>query len=310
MGGRYLIPFLSVYGHITIDQIMTVDEFPANNVSVNITSKDMLIGGTGTNIAVIASSLGVPTALCGFVGQDFPERFSDLIRSKNVITDEFIVRDECYTAQALIVNDSKKEQRVFFYQGPQGSASSLNNVLKKNAEISKYVHFSTGEPDYYIGIMRSIKDNNKKIAFDPAQEIHKVWNKEKFITALKFSDILFCNKFESVSALRYADVDSLSKIDAKMVVCTEGIAGSESWFDGKPTKIPSVKAERTVDNTGAGDAYRAGFYAGKYNGYSDIDSLIIGAATASFIVERTGALSNIPSWDDVMSRADPHLGRR
>jgi len=308
MGGRHLRPFLSVYGHITIDQIMTVDEFPANNTSINILSKDMLIGGTGTNIAVIAASLGVPTALCGFVGNDFPKRFTDLITSKGVITDEFIVQDKYDTAQALIVNDSKKEQRVFFYQGPQGSASSLNNILKKNASISKYVHFSTGEPDYYIKIMNSLRNNEITVAFDPAQEIHKGWDKERFLVALKLSDIFFCNKYEAASALKYAGASLLSEIDANMVVCTEGIDGSEFYLNGKLTKIPAVAAARTVDNTGAGDAYRAGFYAGKYNKYSDTDSLIIGAATASFIVERTGALTNIPSWDNVMERADRYLG--
>ncbi|MDR0198908.1 MAG: PfkB family carbohydrate kinase [Methanomassiliicoccaceae archaeon] len=309
MGGRDLKPFLSVYGHITTDIIMAVDEFPANSVSVNITSKKTLLGGTGTNIAVIASALGVPTALCGFVGNDFPKKFTDLIVSKGVITDEFVVQDAYDTAQAMIVNDSMKEQRVFFYQGPQGSATSLNNVLRKNALLSRYVHFSTGEPDYYLNIMGSVRDGGRKIAFDPAQEIHKVWNKEKFMRALGLSDILFCNRYEAVSAMKYAAVDSLRDIDAGMVVCTKGQDGSELYVNGELTKIPIVEGKRVIDATGAGDAYRAGFYAGKYNGYSDIDSLMIGAAAASFVIEEIGALSNIPTWDAVMERADRYLGK-
>ena len=310
MGGRDLrSPFLSVYGHITTDQIISVDEFPANNTSVNVTSNDIYIGGTGTNIAVIASSLGVPTALCGFVGTDFPKRFTELIESKGVITDEFIVQDRYSTALALIVNDSKKEQRAFFYPGPQGSATKLNNILKKNAGMSKYVHFSTGEPDYYLDIMSSLRDGNAIIVFDPAQEIHWIWNKEKFKKALGLTDILFCNRCEAETARKYADADSLSKVFEKMFVCTKGAEGSELYRNGTMTKIPVVESERTVDNTGAGDAYRAGFYAGKYNKYSDADSLVIGAATASFTVEKVGALSHIPSWDMVMERADRYLGK-
>ena len=308
MGGRHLRPFLSVYGHITTDKIMAVDEFPANSVSVNVLSKKTLLGGTGTNIAVIASALGVPTALCGFVGIDFPQRFKDIISSKGVIMDEFVVQDRYDTAQAMIVNDSMKEQRVFFYQGPQGSATSLNNVLKKNASLSKYVHFSTGEPEYYIDIMRTIKKGDKKISFDPAQEIHKVWNKDTFMRALKFSDILFCNRYEAVSAMKYASVDSFEKIGIT-TICTKGPDGSEFYIGGKMVKIPIVEGKKVVDATGAGDAYRAGFYAGKYNGYEDIDSLVIGAASASFVIEEIGALSNIPTWDAVMERADRYLGK-
>jgi sugar/nucleoside kinase (ribokinase family) len=288
---------------------MSVDEFPANNTSVNVTSKDVRLGGTGTNIAVIASSLGVPTALCGFVGNDFPKMFTEFIRSKGVITDELVTQDRYNTAQAMIVNDSKKEQRVFFYQGPQGSASSLDHILKKSARLSKYVHFSTGEPDYYINVMSLIRGGGMNIVFDPAQEIHKIWDKEKFMKALGMSDILFCNRHESLSALRYASVDSLSNIGVKMAVRTDGADGSEMYTGGRSLRIPVVAAKRTVDNTGAGDAYRAGFYAGKYNGYSDIDALIIGAATSSFIVEEVGALSNIPSWDRIMERADRYLGK-
>jgi sugar/nucleoside kinase (ribokinase family) len=302
-------PFLSVYGHITIDQIMSVDEFPGNNVSVDVGSKDILLGGTGTNIAVIAAALGVPSALCGFVGTDFPEMFREFISSKGLILDEFVTQQKFNTAQALIVNDCRKEQRVFFYQGPQGCASSLRRILKKNASASKYVHFSTGEPDYYINIMSQIKDDERRIVFDPAQEIHRIWDKEKFMAALNLSDMLFCNKFEASSALRYASVNSFSEMGTKTIVCTEGAKGSEFFVNGKRTKIPVVDAKRTADNTGAGDAYRAGFYAGKYNNYSDIDSLIIGAATASFAVEEVGALSNIPSLDEVMERADKYLGK-
>jgi sugar/nucleoside kinase (ribokinase family) len=276
---------------------------------VNILSKDAHIGGTGTNIAVIAASLGVPTALCGFVGNDFPKEFADIITSKGVITDEFIVQDGYQTAQAIMINDSKNDQRSLFYQGPQGSASSLDRRLLKNAGMSEYVHFSTGEPDYYLDLMRSLKGGKGKISFDPAQEIHWVWDKKRFMEALGMCDILFCNKFESASVLRYTSAGSLSGVAAKMLVRTEGVEGSQLYVNGEVTEIPVVPAKRTADATGAGDAYRAGFYAGKYNGYSDTDSLIIGAATASFVVEETGALTNIPAWDAVMERAERYLRR-
>jgi sugar/nucleoside kinase (ribokinase family) len=251
----------------------------------------------------------VPTALCGFVGSDFPGKYTELIRSKGVITDEFMILEDQQTAQAVIVNDSEREQRVFFYQGPQGFATSLNNRLLKNAGMSKYIHFSTGEPDYYLDLMRSLHCGKGKISFDPAQEIHWVWNKEKFLKALELCDILFCNKYESESVLKYASAGSLSEVDAKMIVRTEGAEGSELYVSGEKRSIPAVTAKRTADATGAGDAYRAGFYAGKYNGHSDEDSLIIGAATASFVVEEIGALTNIPTWDAVMERADRYLRR-
>ena len=83
-------PYLSVYGHISIDQIVSLADFPQMNTSVDILSKQTKLGGTGTNIAVTAASLGVPTAICGFVGNDFPKIFEDFMRSKDLIMDEMV----------------------------------------------------------------------------------------------------------------------------------------------------------------------------------------------------------------------------
>jgi len=60
-----IVPFLTVYGHITVDQIVSVGHFPSLNETVDIVSKKTSLGGTGTNIAITAARLGVPTSLAG-----------------------------------------------------------------------------------------------------------------------------------------------------------------------------------------------------------------------------------------------------
>ena len=299
-------PFLSIYGHVSIDHIMSVNEFPKPNTSVDVTSRTMKMGGTATNIAVIASSLGTPTAVCAFVGTDYPKEFEKILKQKNVITNELVkLKDHC-TPTAIIANNSKMDQKVLFVQGPQGCASSLGRDLKENAKRSEFVHFSTGDPEYYIRLMKELK-GNRKIAFDPAQEIHDKWNSEKFVRALDSADFLFCNEFEAVSAMKYLNVKDLSEIKKEMVVCTRGDKGSTVYVNGKKMEIPVIRSKKVKDPTGAGDAYRAGFYSGLYRKYSVEESLVIASATSSFIVEETGALSNVPSWDDVMERADREL---
>jgi hypothetical protein len=37
------------------------------------------------------------------------------------------------------------------------------------------------------------------------------------------------------------------------------------------------------------------------------DSLILASATASFTIEKVGALTNLPTWDMVEERAAPYL---
>ncbi|MCL2032282.1 MAG: PfkB family carbohydrate kinase [Methanomassiliicoccaceae archaeon] len=300
-------PFLSVYGHVTIDQIISIDRFPEINETVDVLSKSTTLGGTGTNIAMAAAKLGVPTAICTFVGEDFPGRYEDEMRASGLIMDEMVRIEGHESSQAIVVNDSKMRQKVIFNQGPQGSASSLNNLLTKNASASPYVHFCTGEPDYYISVMKAIRGAGPRIALDPAQETYKMWDTEKMRNALCFSDALFCNNYEARVIERYLGIENVLDIEKGLVVCTEGEKGSAAKIDGERIRIPAVKGKTIRDATGAGDAYRAGFYCGLYNGFDKRESLILASATASFVIEEVGALTNIPEWEEVLERADGYL---
>ena len=300
-------PFLSVYGHVTIDQIISIGKFPAINESVDVLDKKTTLGGTGTNIAVAAALLGTPTALCAFIGEDFSQTYENEISRSGVIMDE-LVRVEGYeTSQAMVINDLSLEQKVLFYQGPQGSASKLGILLKDMASRSSYVHFCTGEPEYYLSVIEAIRCNKLNIAVDPAQEIYKMWNEDKLNKTLAFADFLFCNAYEAKVIERYLGIDDVMNLDLKLIVRTDGAEGSVAKLDGEMMKIPAVDGGVVVDATGAGDTYRAGFYTGLYNGYDIRDSLILAAATSSYVVEKVGALTNIPSWDAVVKRARKYI---
>jgi len=300
-------PFLSVYGHVTIDQIISIKRFPEINESVDVITKNTTLGGTGTNIAMTAARLGVPTAICAFVGEDFPPRYEDDMRESGLIMDEMVRVGEYESSQAMVINDAGMRQEVIFYQGPQGSASKLNNMLLKNASASSHVHFCTGEPDYYLSIMKAMKGSDPKIAFDPAQEIYKMWDGERIRTALSFSDSLFCNEYEARVIEKKLGIDDVMSIEKDLVVRTEGEKGSTAKINGDIMRIPVIEGKKFVDATGAGDAFRAGFYCGLYNGYDILEALILASATSSFVVEKVGALTNTPEWNEVLERADKYL---
>ncbi len=299
-------PFLSVYGHVTVDQILTVRKFPADNTTEDVLTKLTTLGGTGTNIAVAAARLGCPTALCAFVGNDFPGNFEQEIRDSGLIMDEFVHVDKYDTSGAVLVNDPNMVQKVVFYQGPQGFADDIGIMLTENAKKSDYTHFCTGQPSYYHKVMAEISGKTK-IAIDPAQESHRIWNSDNFPKALGFSDMLFCNNFEAESLKKYVGKDDILDVDVDMVVCTHGQEGSIAKVGDEIIKVPLVKADKAVDPTGCGDTYRAGFYTALYKGFGIPEALTLAATVSSYVVEETGALTNIPTWDMVMERAEPYL---
>jgi len=297
-------PFLTVYGHVAIDQIIEVKDYPLEDTSVDVLRKSTHLGGTGTNIAVHAARLGVPTAISAFVGNDFPNNFKTIIEESKVDIDELITVDGFDTSQAMIVNNSGHHQKVLFYQGPQGVASKFKSRYMKKASASIFVHICTGDPLYYLDIIEKI---DRKTAIDPAQEIHRIWNPKYFSKALEKANTLFCNKYEFESVKKYLNIDSEREIEIPLFVCTMGKEGSRAMINGELFSIPAVKPEKVVDTTGAGDSFRGGFYAGLYHGLDIHESLVAGAAASSFIIEKPGALTARPTWDMVMERADSYL---
>ncbi|MBR2254520.1 MAG: carbohydrate kinase [Candidatus Methanomethylophilaceae archaeon] len=298
-------PFVSVYGHVTVDQIVSVRRFPKEGTTEDLLTKTTTLGGTGTNIALMSASLGCPTAICAFVGNDFPAQYEKMMEDSGLIMDEFVHVDRYETSTAVVVNGPDLVQKVLFYQGPQGFADDLGIMLDKNASDSEYVHFCTGQPSYYIHVMENLV--GPKVALDPAQESHRIWNSGNLTPALGMSDMLFCNDIEADTLKGYLGIGSIYDADVGMVVCTHGSKGSTARIGDGRFEVPLVNADRVVDATGAGDSYRAGFYTALYRGYPKEEALVLASSVASFVVEKVGALTNIPTWEQVVARAEPYM---
>jgi sugar/nucleoside kinase (ribokinase family) len=89
-----------------------------------------------------------------------------------------------------------------------------------------------------------------------------------------------------------------------LLINTRGSKGSVVYCPDGVYEIPAVAPAKIVDTTGAGDAFRAGFYAGRFRGYSVRECAVLGSSAASFVIESVGSLTNIPAWDAVLERAE------
>jgi nucleoside kinase len=300
-------PFLCVYGHTNLDHILTLKELPERNTSANVLSKKSFFGGTGANLATMASALGVPTALVSYVGKDLPQAFRELMVSKGVILDELVEMEGQETPTVWIATDDREDQVAYVYQGAMAGMSSYP-LKVKGAKEALAVHMMTGSPDYYIKLLSQPYMVRKKKSLDPAQEIHHVWDKERFAKALGLSDMLFCNRSELATALRYMGKERPEDLleFIPVVVSTLGAEGARILTRNEMVDVPPIKG-KVVDPTGAGDAFRAGFYAGLYRGMSWLECGALGCAAASFVIASPGSLTNVPNWEMVRERAEPLL---
>lgn len=297
-------PFLCVYGHTNLDHILALKELPEKNTSANVMSKKSYFGGTGANVATMASALGVPTSLVSYVGSDLPSAFRELMTSKGVMLDEMVEVEGAETPTVWIASDDHQDQVAYVFQGAMADMNS-HPLQVRAAKDALAVHIMTGSPDYYLRLLSQPFMLRKKKSLDPSQEIHHVWDAERFTRALRGADMFFCNQSELATALRYTGKqrpeDLLTTVP--VLVSTLGAEGARIYTRNETVDVPSAQTT-VLDPTGAGDAFRAGFYAGLYRGMGWLECGVLGCAAASFVIASPGSLSNVPSWDMVRERAE------
>ncbi|MFH0815531.1 MAG: carbohydrate kinase family protein [Methanobacteriota archaeon] len=295
--------FLGVFGHTTIDHIIEVPKFPEPNTSIEVASHTTYRGGTGANIAFIAGGLGVPVALASFVGDDFPSDFREALGKAGVDSTDLKVVKGYTTPTCWIMTEPGQDQVAVINQGPMRDAAKFP-VARHSVDSSRYVHICTGRPEYYAKVVAYAKRKGKMVSFDPGQELHYVYTPESFRAILRQSDIFFANESEARRALKYLKLKQTGELleHVDTLVLTRGKKGSEVLTCDEKFSIPIVEADRFEDPTGAGDGYRAGFYAGLHRGFGLRDAAMAGAAAASFIIEAKGCQTNPPTWAKLESR--------
>lgn len=295
--------FVGIFGHTTIDHIIEVPKFPEPNTSIEVTSHTTYRGGTGANIAFIAGGLGVPVALASFVGPDFPSDFKDALNAASVDSTDLRVVPGYTTPTCWIMTEPGQDQVAIINQGPMRDAAKFP-VAKHSVDSSRYVHICTGRPEYYAKVVAYAVSKGKKVSFDPGQELHYVYTPAAFKAILEKSDVFFANESEARRALEYLKLRKTGELldHVETLVLTKGKKGSEVVTREGAFKIPIVEADRFEDPTGAGDGYRAGFYAGLYRKMGPGDAALAGAAAASFIIEAKGCQTNPPTWARLEAR--------
>lgn len=286
-----------------MDYIVTLHRLPTPNTSIEIVDRQRYYGGTGGNLARAAARLGVKASLASFVGDDFPPDYRQALEQDGVDTTDLRVVRRANTPTAWVFSDPKGNQMAIIDQGPMKAAGLP--VLRHSVRDVELVHLGTGRPQYYARIAEFASSLGRTIAFDPSQEIHYVYTPRVFRELLQRSTYFFANEAELVRAKRLAGVTSTEGLlkTTEVVVVTLGSRGSAVYTREGRITIPRVRPQKVVDVTGAGDAYRAGFYAGLARGLDLRQCGILGSAVASFVVERKGTQSNLPTWSKVLQRA-------
>jgi adenosine kinase len=94
------------------------------------------------------------------------------------------------------------------------------------------------------------------------------------------------------------------------LIVTRGEQGAEILTDGQRVDIPCVQADRVVDPTGCGDAFRAGVLYGLTNGMDWATTGRLSSLLGAIKIAHQGAQNHAPTRTEIEDRFQKAFGYR
>ncbi len=257
-------------------------------------------GGKGSNQAVAAARLGADVTFIGRVGQDvFAESAINFWKQEGINTD-YVVRDPDHaTGVAPIWVDAKGENAIVVVLGANLNIQATDieratEVISRADVVVCQLEINYDMVEYAL---KFAKAKGIRTVLNPAP----AGKLKAEVVAL--ADYLTPNETElevlsGQSGDYGAAARSLLTRQDQMAVVTLGSQGAQ-WVSQTASKIIPAFKVKTVDTTGAGDAFNGGFAVGLAEGKSLEDAIRFGNATAAISVTRPGTAPSMPKRDEV-----------
>ena len=255
------------------------------NVCFQVNGMEEKFGGTAGNIAYMIALMGQDPIISATIGHDY-HRYFDWLVKNGIAKDNIKTIETEFTASAYITTDKADNQITGFNPGAMRHSSALNfDMLDPKKTL---VIVSPGNLDDMVNYPAACKAKKIDYVFDPGQSIPMLEGQD-LIQAIEGCRILICNDYElnlTMGKTGLAMGDLLDK--AGDIIVTLGESGSQILKGDQVISIPAAKADKVVDPTGAGDAYRGGLITGLVQGKDVEPAALMGSVCASFAVECYG----------------------
>ena len=276
-----------------------IDKFEFESLQKNIKIEKVVAGGSVANtMAGISYLKGSPS----FIGKVNSDKVGNLYKKslKNInVNFHYIEKNESLpTGTSIILITPDSERTMCTYLGISSHLSA--NDISKNTILDHeliflegYLWDKGGSEKMFKHAINIAKENKIKIAMSLSDIFCVTRHKQDFYNLLKNDlNILIGNENE-INELTGKEnlLDSINQLKEfdKLIVVTRSDKGSLAIKNNEVINCESVKVDKVLDLTGAGDLFAAGFLK-EYLDKSDIKKcLTIGSIVASKIIQRIGA---------------------
>jgi sugar/nucleoside kinase (ribokinase family) len=278
-----------------VGKLLVVGTVAFDAIETPFGKTDKILGGAATFIGLAASQYQVDTGIVSVVGDDFPSKYIDLFRERNINLDGFEV-----------VPGGK----TFFWSGKYQHDLNMRDTLA--TELNVLADFNPVVPKEFLHadvvMLGNLHPEIQASVLDQLQGVPKLtildtmnyWMDHTWDSLMKVIsrvNVIAINDEEArqltgeYSLVRAAD--KISAMGPDYVVIKKGENGALLFHEKQIFFAPALPLEEIFDPTGAGDTFAGGF-AGYLTRTENIsfgnlkNAVIHGANLASFCVERFG----------------------
>jgi adenosine kinase len=304
-----------VSGSLAYDRIM---DFPGKfadhilpekihilNVCFLVNGLEEKFGGTAGNIAYSLALLGERPLIVATAGRDF-DRYEQRLRQYGLPLAGIRRIEEELTAGAYITTDQADNQITGFNPGAMKHPSRFQLDGVDPAQALAIV--APGNLEDMEAYSRAFRKAGIPYICDPGQNI-PAFSGDQLIAMISGSALLISNDYELEMIGKKTGLNKPGLLGrTKAIITTLGDKGSVVATAEREVSIPAVQADRVLDPTGAGDAYRAGLIKGLVSGRPLEEAARVGATCASFAVEHHGTQEHRFTETEFWQRHGAHFG--
>jgi len=259
-------------------------------------------GGSVANTIAGISYLGGNSSFIGKVNSDEFGRVYKKSLEKIKVNFYYSEKSENLSTGASIIfitPDSERTMCTYLGISSQLSKEDINEDKIKDHELiflEGYLWDKGKSEEMFKHVINIAKKNNTKIAMSLSDTFCVTRHRNDFFKLLVNDlNILIGNENEINELVQkdnlLASINELKKIN-KIVVITRGENGSLVILNNEITKCESIKVEKVLDLTGAGDLFASGFLK-EYLDKSNINRCLqTGSELAAKVIEKIGARIN------------------
>ena len=285
--------------NLTKGSMKLIEKGEFENLKSTIKIEKIEAGGSVANTMAGIAYLDGNSSFIGKINFDnFGKIYKKSLEKINVNFCYFEKKENLPTGASIIFITPDTERTMCTYLGisSQLSKEDIDEYHIKNCEIiflEGYLWDKGISEDMFKYIIKLAKKNNIKIAMSLSDIFCVNRHRNDFVRLLKNDlNILIGNENEINELMQQNKlIDSIKEIKKfnKLIIITRGADGSLAILNNEIINCKSIKVQKVLDLTGAGDLFASGFFKEYLNRSSIKQCLQTGSQLAAKIIQKIGA---------------------